>query len=51
MRVQRRLRQAATAGHVSNDRSPALYKIGTGEDIEKATKPSMFDLKVGPLAS
>ncbi|KAG7287049.1 hypothetical protein NEMBOFW57_006549 [Staphylotrichum longicolle] len=23
----------------------ALYKIGTGEDIEKATKPGMFDLK------
>ena len=30
----------------SNDRSPALYKIGTGEDIERATKPGMFDLKV-----
>ncbi|KAK4157315.1 putative fatty acid binding protein [Chaetomidium leptoderma] len=23
----------------------ALYKIGTGEDIEKAAKPGMFDLK------
>ncbi|AEO70825.1 72c30f52-7cb3-48a0-b420-9bb99a26acbf [Thermothielavioides terrestris] len=25
----------------------ALYKIGTGEDIEKAPKPGMFDLKAG----
>lgn len=26
----------------------ALYKIGTGEDITKATQPGMFDLKVSP---
>ena len=25
--------------------APALYKVGTGEDIEKAAKPGMFDLK------
>ncbi|PNY23747.1 Acyl-CoA-binding protein 1 [Tolypocladium capitatum] len=25
--------------------APALYKIGTGEDIDKAPAPGMFDLK------
>jgi hypothetical protein len=24
---------------------PALYKVATGEDFEKATAPGMFDLK------
>lgn len=26
--------------------TPALYKVGTGEDISKAPAPGMFDLKV-----